>query len=799
MIAQRLNLRLFIDGVEVPVIGCKATFSEGRAASAEVQVVATDQIYEIEPRSFVTLFFYDNFDFVPKAGKSDFETGATTTIGSKDLRRWKLLFAGELVGISFAKRGSSRQATLVCMDHTNYWDFIKQHYINFRNAGIERFENAFLGVKRDRQKFFDVITQGVHSKLYTWLVKSKNANGEASLYLGTQRVLREMFFAANDFYATAFNRLRIGDQIVGLADDATAAKLFKLQFFEKFVKNRLGGAGGGTTVRQLVSLLLGPVFHTYVTVPCPKFDRKGVSLGFDPNRSDAEAEELNSEMIGRDNSWPGASLNYTIIKPDTWFLSPPLCNVVFPHMYSQLSFSRNFLQEPTRLFLRTSLTFTGTSKWLTERFYAPDFESFNDQLFGHDSGFFDRMASTILPHEAFSGLNPIMTWQPELSTFVAKGARREYLGRLTDYLFWKYRFSTRNVNVSGPFNPNLVPGYPGLVLDRVGVPGQITRHFMGNIATVVHTIDQTGGRTHFTMVGARTHTENIDFSDKGRTLEEITSRGTDGFLDDRYDPLIIGEEVYAPLFGIRSIVDLVERGAPLTAGNISAQDILSTEGVSSLSGPWSRSELEDIQLLYQSGKYVQAGVEYLLFLYRAALKTGANIDLFTQSITTRPKATFPEMMGTRIQFPRSDPDESAFSLSEIVALKTTDPDLLKNDGFFHSAVDPLAPDTVNATFVAVKKRTSASVRVKKKDPVEVSLPDGSSAVLPFSAADLALAAKDEKGKPILKDGALVIETTTFTTTTEKSEGNYQLQNLLESRRRKVEAYVASLRSRGLRG
>jgi hypothetical protein len=564
LVAERLNLRLFIDGIEVPVVGGRCTAAESTIYAADIQVIATDEVYDLLPRSFVTLFVYNNYDYVddPVSGEKD-----AIRIGPNDLRRWVLLFAGELVAVSLQKEGAGRTATLTCADPGNYWDFIRQQYINFSNAGVEMFEAAFLGVKQDRFKFFDVTTQDVNSKIYVWLTQSKNDAGKPNVSLGVHRVLREMFFSVNDFYGEAFNRLRIGDTIVGLPQDETAAKLFELEFFKKFIQERLDGAGGMVTARQLIDLLLGPVFHSYVTVPCPRFDRGGECIGFRPSATKSEDTDILKTIIDRSDSWPGATLNYTVIRPDMWFMAPPMCNVVFPHMYRSLSFGRNYLSEPTRLFLRTSLFFGGADKWMTERLYAPDFKCLNDLLY-KQGGYLERLAGTLLPHEEFVGINPAMVWQEDVAAYVQKGPRREYLSQLTHYLFWKYRFGTRTVNVSGPLNLNLLPGYPALVVDRVAPNGGsgVMRHFIGHIASLVHSVDQNGGWTHFSMSGARVHDEQIDFDDTGRSLEEVVSRGTDGFLDDRYDVERIGPEVYQRIFGCDSIVDVLTATERTTRG-----------------------------------------------------------------------------------------------------------------------------------------------------------------------------------------------------------------------------------------
>jgi len=735
MVASRLHIRLFIDGIEVPVIGARTTHSEGSPATAQIQVVATDEVYDLLPRSLVTLFYYESYDYEKPVSPS----ATAKRLGPRDLRRWKLLYMGELVGVTFQKDGSKRAATLLAADPTNYWDFIKQHYVNFSQGGIELFENAFLGVKQDRVKNFDVITKDVNSNLYVWLTQSKVKDEEtgetySSIYLGVQRVLREMFFAANNFYSGAYNRLRLGDQIVGLPQDRTAARLMKLDYFQKFVKNLVGGSGGLVSARQMVETLLGTVLHTYVTVPCPMFDLEGKARGYTVKSSD----EIAADVVPRD-TLAGSSLNYTVIKPDTWFLAPPLCNVVFPHQYSTLSYQRSHLQEPTRLFLRTSLFFTGANKHLTERFYAPDFEEFNQQLY-RTGGYLKRMSSVLLEHEKFVGLNPAMVWQNDLGAYVQSGPRHEYLSRLTDYLYWKYRFATRVVNVSGPFNPELVPGYPALVMDRVGPPGSSTRHFMGNIQTLVHSVDQTGGWTHFTMVAARPHDETADFDGEGRSLEQVTSRGTDGFLDDRYDFGRIGQDVYPQLFGVGSLSEVL---SDLQASADSEELQASIEAALTIS-------TGDTRLL--------RAVAVLQHVYRLAVSEGADMGAFTKALTQRPKANLVDIMGVPPTLGLGLEEDEATALralyAELRASRQT------REGFMSIAVDTTATDLANDHYEFTTER-----RIKE--------------VVPDT------------------EGQASVSTRVVSTTRES--GSFGLKDQLEQRQARVQAYLDSLRTRGLRG
>ncbi len=733
--AGRLNLRCFIDGIEVPIIGARCSFTEGMGATAQCHMVFTDQLHDLKARSMVQLFVYENDDYTT----DDIGTTRARRLSPLDPRRYKMLFEGDLAGIQFSQNNNQRQATLIAVDHTNYWEFIRQHYVNFGNAGVELFENAFLGVNLDRIKNFDVTTKDAHSNLYVWLTSQGELNG------GVHRAIREMFFAANDFYAQAFNRHRMNDKIVGLPNDQTAAKLFKLDFFEKFVKNQIGGQGGMVTMKQLIDTLLGIVYHTYVTVPFPRFDTAGGARVTVFNESD----EISSSIIAR-AAYPNATCNYTIIKPDTSFLVPPVCNILFPHQYTSADYQRNYLDEPTRLFLRTSLMFTGQDKWLTERFYAPDFSIF-DELLNRNGGYLTRNNTLVLPHERFAGLNPMFMWQNDVSAYVQKGARREYLAKLADYLFWKMRFQGRALNISGPLNMNMVPGYPALVMAQTGGPREFNKHYMGNLHTMTHVIDQNGGWTHATLTSARLHDEVIDLDEGGQSLEDITSRGTDGFLDDRYEQTRIGDDVYQLLFGVGSLLDIPE-------------------------------VLEDVT---QFPTLVTRAVGNLQELYRNAKLGTTSLHTFTAALQHRPKADMVQILGLTETLNIGDDSASAGVLNHVRRELAEDPNATE-EGFMSVAVDPNAGDFDSDTYVSKATTTSFTRVTKSEDITTVVSVDSDGDGVDDSTETIRI--------PLPEQSVLQARVVP-----EGTEGTYGLAVLLAERQAFVRAYIDSLRFRGLRG
>ena len=104
--AQVLNLRLFLEGLEVPIIAATVDVNESAAAVAQLEIVGLDSAMRFKPRTVVHLFFFD--------GAEHSQTGAGA---------YRLLFMGELFSYTYQKTGSgARSVILNCIDFSNYWD-----------------------------------------------------------------------------------------------------------------------------------------------------------------------------------------------------------------------------------------------------------------------------------------------------------------------------------------------------------------------------------------------------------------------------------------------------------------------------------------------------------------------------------------------------------------------------------------------------------------------------------------------------------------------------------------------------
>ena len=275
-------------------------------------------------------------------------------------------------------------------------------------------------------------------------------------------------------------------------------------------------------------------------------------------------------------------LPVTIMAPNLWMVPPPKCNVIFPAQYSRIVFSRSWMSELTRMWLG-GLSKRGKANW-KENYFAPS----ADIITGPQKKDFRSVAragtSFLLHHEIFSGIVPAIStvgdvaelkkinkivekieedegapnilWGGTAADKVRQGEgtslgsfmKNPALQRAANAKFMQSRFMSRSLSVSGPFNPNVICGLPGLVIDHalstrlpaslrteaaaateVGATGS---HYLGLITSVTHTIGQQGASTSIGMNFCRTHDEGLEIFNKDHdgsaTVEVIRTADAKG-------------------------------------------------------------------------------------------------------------------------------------------------------------------------------------------------------------------------------------------------------------------------------
>lgn len=244
--------------------------------------------------------------------------------------------------------------------------------------------------------------------------------------------------------------------------------------------------------------------------------------------------------------------------PETFFVTPPRCNVIFPDQYYDLNFSRNFMREPTRLALQGGLGMLGGGRQGAQLFasayLAPPIRDVNNQLLLASMG---QGARVLLPHETHSGIIPKMEWVTDGHRWGVKAEKKRvdkvhFLQRLANFQFFLHRWSARQLNITGVFNPNLVAGFPAVIIDRSAPsPAVLERlekllrrrmlptQFVGKVFALSHVIGQQGGSTSVQFVYARTH-RGLDDEFLGILSKEIAEKTEDMTFEVNVKQLALG-------------------------------------------------------------------------------------------------------------------------------------------------------------------------------------------------------------------------------------------------------------------
>ena len=324
-IGHRLHLRLFIEGVEIPVIAADVQSVTGSAAVAAVQIPANDYAMDLRPRSIVHLFAYDYFGgnigervsvrqegltVQERAGIPDDEVAirpAKKLENSQDFslsdlqnQNYGLLFGGELMGISLQKTPTRRGIVLQCADFSSYWDIALQYMVSgysLGRGGIRaRFSNYNTTLFRD---FFrgsgDVIAKVMstaprsHKHLKGTLLGGLMNLIEAvgGTYYGDKAVM-----GANDFFSIAEMRLHL-TQMVGANPfpSGDEKRLLRARGFNSLFRRNLSGLGKQVSIRAVLQALEKYIFHQVVPITSPRY----IPAQLDPNADGFEVISIRQD------------------------------------------------------------------------------------------------------------------------------------------------------------------------------------------------------------------------------------------------------------------------------------------------------------------------------------------------------------------------------------------------------------------------------------------------------------------------------------------------------------------------
>jgi hypothetical protein len=283
-----LGLRLFLEGVEVPVISAQVNVQPDTPATASIQVIPTDMAMHLLPRTLVHLFFLADEGELPETAPTRISAG---TSQGADLNRfdandaqYKLMFVGEVVGFNYGKNPSQRQIVLQCMDLSSYWDSCYQWFADYSvgGGGLTDTSQNFIGAGTS---LFDSVSGG-HQWVIGEILSSKprtKAYKDAKGLLGGLIHLLEAiggvggkrgFNGVNDFFTIAELRYNLLGMLGAIEEDDTSVRIYNNKAFFSWLRNGMTSMGTLLSFRDIVNHVNRYIYHHIYPNPCALY-RKG--------------------------------------------------------------------------------------------------------------------------------------------------------------------------------------------------------------------------------------------------------------------------------------------------------------------------------------------------------------------------------------------------------------------------------------------------------------------------------------------------------------------------------------------
>lgn len=309
--AQSLRLRLFLEGIEIPVIAANVQTAPNSPSVCTIQIPPLPAGTKLLPRTCVHLFFLDLYRQSPAVSSTglpgpDSSTRSPTAAERASSRQargaeqddalwaeavdqqndqWRLLFGGEVVGFTWTKNVAQRSLILQCEDWSNYWDYAYQAdntgifgpglkavfsgaatnlFTDFLQSKGEVLTNILVSGRCNTFPALKGLAAGV-VRLLEAIGGSYYVYPDGSGHPPRRRAGQNLFFSYNEL------RLHLTQLIGTFEDDPTSERILRRQGYSGMFSRALGGQGGQVSMRGAITAVTKIIFYEMYPQPCPKF------------------------------------------------------------------------------------------------------------------------------------------------------------------------------------------------------------------------------------------------------------------------------------------------------------------------------------------------------------------------------------------------------------------------------------------------------------------------------------------------------------------------------------------------
>ncbi len=323
VIGLRIHLRLFLEGVEVPIVSAHVQAQKNAPAVCSIQLPANDYAMDLRPRTRVWVFNYDPYHGAPPESQvsvggpgvrvetvgvdpdaSGFypperlASTADQTLTDLENENYKHMFSGEMIGITYMKTPTSRCVVLQCVDWSNYWDIAYQYQVGGFSLGGGGIRAAFTGASTTVFNDFlegsgDIITKLMETAPRSYpSLKGTLLGGITHIIeaIGGVYYGKNAIRGVNDFFSLAEMSLHITQMLgVNPYEQGDEVRLLHANGFGSLFSRALSGLGKMVTIRQVLLALQKYIFHEIIPITSPRF----IPALRDPNLP-------STEMLGLD-------------------------------------------------------------------------------------------------------------------------------------------------------------------------------------------------------------------------------------------------------------------------------------------------------------------------------------------------------------------------------------------------------------------------------------------------------------------------------------------------------------------
>lgn len=568
MRAGRIKLQLFLEGVETKISQIIVSYGDNTLPTATINVPYSKHIINCRYGTKVHVFEWD------------FEK-----------EEWRLLFDGYVAGVQFVKRPSMRYVAISAVSNGTIWSRAYKNFLtldSILNKGKEKLSTGDPNAITVIDYIMNILSIfGQKNRVFEAVANVLTYDGSTGyMYNGekrsakVERVTPLMNFLADKLYKGS----KIAQRLYGIESTGAIGEMASFEYIWNIIIGAYARMPAKASLLQIAQMIMSMVNYKLVS-----------------------------------NAQFASNLGEFIVSPQSFFILPPLCNLVPPNVSQGFSYSRNYEAEPTRahyLFPEMAMKLAGnlppsmSSKHITSPKYIDDFKLEED-----DNGYL------LSKWEKEHGIKFSEAMLPMAVGYVLKKKDPEQLQKYADAVWTRAYLSARSFKLEVDPTLDIVPGAGLLVADEA------YGHMLAYVSHVTKMINASGSSTlQLVLHNARHYSEfseeyasKIDplFSDIATTKEYYSYLGTEPAFDS-----IDAQSVK------KKCEEYAKAGKIYKRDIISKKDFMAKLGITQSGKNLSWSEYEpdggesefEIEKYWADGKTINPNKRQLIHLHNEEIK-----------------------------------------------------------------------------------------------------------------------------------------------------------------------------------